>query len=152
MEQAVASLSNLPPLAGAASDIYDGPIMPLANRLLELIKWSQTSSLSSSLSLAGGKCNTILECDTVPFIHWEAKNQCRNLGLRPAKVAETTKSSRISAAENSARIHRKSIEKREEEGRPERRREGRRHRQRRLNKRPQKDPQKPESAKKKSGR
>ena len=38
------------------------------------------------------------------------------------KVRETTKSSRISAAEDSARIHRKSIEKREEEEKRHRRR------------------------------
>ena len=34
--------------AAVASDVYDGPIMPLANRLLELIKWSQTPQEPSS--------------------------------------------------------------------------------------------------------
>ena len=62
-------------------------------------------------------------CDTVHFIHSHMDDKMQDAAdtfristccsLARIKVTETTKSSRISADENSARIRRKSIEKRE---------------------------------------
>ena len=49
----------------AASDIYDGPIMPLANRLLERIKWSQYLLPSSEdRDRAQGECKVAGRRDT----------------------------------------------------------------------------------------